>query len=138
MKVQGLFESQRTRFICKFWSVFMLLDPDPDGIPNTNPGLGKPNDCRSAWIRIHNTAYGNFSVLYVLVLKLIVALFSNKLKAQSGWDLPRTGTACLDLDSEPQYGPLPADPTESGSRSENNAYRYRSTDTNCFTCTPCK
>ncbi len=35
------------RFIGKFWSVSILLDPDPDS--------GKPIECGSMRIRIHNT-----------------------------------------------------------------------------------
>jgi hypothetical protein len=29
-RYKALFEKQETRFICKFWSISMLLDPDPD------------------------------------------------------------------------------------------------------------
>jgi hypothetical protein len=44
------FERQKTRFICKFWSISMLLDQDPR----------QPNECGSRWIRIriHNTVFG--------------------------------------------------------------------------------
>ncbi len=29
-RYKSFFESQKLRFICKFWSIFMVLDPDPD------------------------------------------------------------------------------------------------------------
>jgi hypothetical protein len=47
---KGLFERQETRFICKFWSIFMLQDPDPD--PHSQCGSGTAFPIR---IRIQNS-----------------------------------------------------------------------------------
>ncbi len=47
LKYKSLFERQKTRFIFQFWSISMLLDPDPR----------RSNECGSMWIRIYNTAY---------------------------------------------------------------------------------
>jgi hypothetical protein len=46
-RYKSLFEKQEARVVRKFWSIFMFVDPDPDP--------GKPNECGSMRIRIHNS-----------------------------------------------------------------------------------
>jgi hypothetical protein len=45
---------QKTRFICKFRPISMLLDPDPHSQYGMDPGPRQPNECGSKWIQ--NTA----------------------------------------------------------------------------------
>ncbi len=55
VRYKSLFERQKTRFICKFWSISMLPDPHS----NTDPYPRHQNECGSRWIRIriHNTVF---------------------------------------------------------------------------------
>ncbi len=61
-----LLEKQKTRFTCKFWSISMLLDPDP----HFKDGSG--SDSRTAkWIRIQGIR--NQSIAFKDQKKLVVS-----------------------------------------------------------------
>jgi hypothetical protein len=47
-RYKRVFEKHETRFICLFWSVSMLPDPDP----HSQSGSREPNKCGSNEIRI--------------------------------------------------------------------------------------
>ncbi len=51
-------QRQKTRFICKFWSISMLLDPDLHSQYDSGFKT-EPNECGSRWIRIriYNTGW---------------------------------------------------------------------------------
>ncbi len=51
-RYKSIFERQKTRFICQFCPISMLLDPDPDPHFQYGSDPRYPNECWSKWIRI--------------------------------------------------------------------------------------
>jgi hypothetical protein len=55
-RYKNLFERQETRFICKFWSISLLLvrilktDPDPGQVSQINAELGIHTDRGTLWV----------------------------------------------------------------------------------------
>jgi hypothetical protein len=58
---KSFFKRQESRIIFKFWSISMLLDPDPH---SQCPDPGQPNKCGSMPILIHYTGKEDSTVPY--------------------------------------------------------------------------
>ncbi len=83
---------EKTRFIFKFWTTFMLLDPDPHSQYESGPDPRQPNEWGS---EIHNTVINFMKKSGSNLYSLFQWTFTHLRRIRTNWDPQEANHHCL-------------------------------------------